>query len=364
MLNIKILCYLLSVGLTLGVIPRVEAFSDAAVQTRKAQPSQNFWMKQQQRSPSGEVDFQDPEKAKELSQSLNENPQTTSSMPQDAETLRQLLSVEEIAPPSKVNRVFPGSSLGVPTAYGAQWGDAWFGGAFSSANLFAPNADGSVALGMGFGDAKESVGLEVFTGIFNLSGKNTDIGGVGGNGGAVGFKLHHRLDDRGYFAVALGMENAIRWGTENAYGGNYDTYFGVFTGRFDLNAPPDYNESDLKQDPLLQEQARAIAGQIYDGSYNYMPLVVSVGLGSGAFRSKGALEAEEQNVNVFATAGLSILPQVSLISTWAGSQLNLGTSITPFNHFPIVLNIGAGDVTGVYPQGTRFIMSLGYGIKF
>jgi len=364
MLNVKILCYLLAVGLTLEFIPRVEAFSDAAVQTRKAQPSQNFWMKQQERSPSGEVDFQDPEKAKELSQSLNENPQAETSMPQDAETLRQLLSVEEIVPPSKVNRVFPGSSLGVPTAYGAQWGDAWFGGGLASANLFNPKADGSVAFGMGFGDAKKSVGLEVFTGIFNLSGNNNDFGGSALNGGAVGFKLHRRLDDRGYFAAALGMENAIRWGTENVYGGDYDTYFGVFTGRFDLNAPPNYNESDLKQDPLLQEQARAIAGQIYDGSYNYMPLVVSVGLGSGAFRSKGALDAAEQNVNVFATAGLSILPQVSLISTWTGSQLNMGTSITPFNHFPIVLNLGAGDVTGVYPQGTRFIMSLGYGIKF
>jgi hypothetical protein len=189
---------------------------------------------------------------------------------------------------------------------------------------------------MGFGDARNLVGLEVFTGLFNLSGGDNTDGSSSGSTGAVGFKLHRLLDNRGYFSAGLGMTNVIRWGTDDAYGGDYDTYFGVVTGRFDLQ----------------------------EGQENPLPLIVSAGLGSGAFRSKGALDASEQNVNVFGSVALRVIPQVSLISTWTGSQLNLGTSLAPFHDFPLVLNLGAGDVTGAYPQGTRFIMSLGYGIKF
>lgn len=321
---------LLSIGLIVGISSNALAYSDFS-ETRKgpkAQPSLNFWMSQRQKTninrpenlnaqiPSGEQPFTNP---------------------QSAEELRRLLEVEEINGVTSAIRSTPSSSLGVPTGYGAQWGNAWIGGALASARSFYPDADGSLGFGIGFGDAKEAVGLEVFTGIFNLDGADDSLGGSAGNGGAVGFKLHRLLDDRGYFSAGLGMTNAIRWGTSNAYGGDYDTYFGVLTGRVDLQ----------------QEN--------FD---NPLPLIVSVGLGTGGFRSKGALDAAEQNVNVFATAGLRIFPEVSLISTWTGSQLNMGTSLAPFRDFPLVINLGAGDVTGVYPQGTRFIMSLGYAFKF
>ncbi|MFM7382979.1 MAG: hypothetical protein ACKO1W_08000, partial [Microcystaceae cyanobacterium] len=205
-------------------------------------------------------------------------------------------------------------------------------------------SDGSVAAGFGLGNAQEAVGLEIFTGLFNLFSDDT-FGGDAGNGGAVGFKLHRRLDERGYFAGAIGMGNAIRWGTENIYGGDYDTYFGVLTGRFDLNTPPSFQESDFS-DPTIRQEAINIYQQLRNGTYNFMPLVVSVGVGTGAFRSVGALDAAEQNANIFATAGLTLIPELSLITTWTGNQLNVGTSIAPFPSFPIVLNLGAGDVTG------------------
>jgi len=249
--------------------------------------------------------------------------------------LKDLLEVREIPAP-RPRSVYPSSTLGVPTGFGARWGQAWLGGAYGSSRLFSPSSDGSIGFGLGLGDPKEYVGLEVFTGIFNLSGDDNSNGGSAGSGGAVGFKLHRLLDDRGYFSAGLGMANAIRWGGENVYGGDYDTYFGVVTGRFDLQS----------------------------GQENPLPLFVSAGLGSGAFRSKGALDASEQNVNVFGSVSLRVIDEVSLVSTWTGSQLNLGTSLAPFRNFPLVINLGAGDVTGNYPQGARFIMSIGYGIQF
>ncbi|MEB3312279.1 MAG: hypothetical protein VKJ02_18795 [Snowella sp.] len=329
MLIFKLLYRLLPIGLVIGVSSDALAYSDfpSTQKGSKAQPALNFWESQKKKASfkrQGDLTAQ---------AAPSEQPFANA---QSAEELRQLLEVREIDGVVSPVRSTPSSSLGVPTGYGAQWGNAWIGGALSSARSFYPDADGSLGFGIGFGDVREAVGLEVFTGIFNLDGADDSIGGAAGSGGAVGFKLHRLLDERGYFSAGLGMANAIRWGTSNTYGGDYDTYFGVVTGRFDL-----------------QENVA-----------NPLPLIVSVGLGTGAFRSKGAFDAAEQNVNVFASAGLRIFPEVSLISTWTGSQLNMGTSLAPFRDFPLVINLGAGDVTGVYPQGTRFIMSLGYAFRF
>jgi hypothetical protein len=319
----------LSVGLLAKLAPSANAFSEFAdtPSSTKAQPSLNFWASQKKKNTEN----------KKVDNFLKAQTTDTGEIfknPQSSQELQDLLKVREIPEPSKASSA-PSSSLGVPTGFGAQWGNAWIGGAYGSSRLFSPSADGSIGFGLGFGDARKLVGLEVFTGIFNLS-SDSNNGGSAGSGGAVGFKLHRLLDDRGYFSAGIGMTNAIRWGTENTYGGNYDTYFGVLTGRFDLQ----------------------------DGQENPLPLIITTGLGSGAFRSKGALDASEQNVNVFGSVALRVIPEVSLISTWTGSQLNMGTSLAPFRNFPLVINLGAGDVTGAYPQGTRFIMSIGYGIKF
>ncbi|PZV23337.1 MAG: hypothetical protein DCF12_19225 [Snowella sp.] len=325
----KFLCCLLSVGLLAKFAPGANAFSEFSdsSNTVKAQPSLNFWASQKQKNKQN--------KTENFLKAQNTDGTETFRNAQSAEELKDLLEVREIPEPSRAS-ASPSSSLGIPTGFGAQWGNAWIGGAYGSSRLYSPSADGSISFGMGFGDARKLVGLEVFTGIFNLSGDDDSLGGSAGNGGAVGFKLHRLLDDRGYFSAGVGMANVIRWGGDNVYGGGDDTYFGVVTGRFDLQ----------------------------EGQENPLPLIISAGLGSGAFRSMGALNANEQNVNVFGSVALRVIPEVSLISTWTGSQLNMGTSLAPFHNFPLVLNLGAGDVTGAYPQGTRFIMSLGYGIRF
>jgi hypothetical protein len=324
----RFLCCLLSVGLLAKLAPSANAFSEFtdAPSSTKAQPSLNFWASQKKKVKEN--------KTENFLNAQNTDGTETFRNAQSAEELQELLEVREIPEPSE-RRANPSSSLGVPTGFGAQWGNAWLGGAYGSSRLFSSGSDGSIGFGVGLGDAKNLVGLEVFTGIFNLNSDDTN-GGSQGSGGAVGFKLHRLLDDRGYFSAGLGMGNVIRWGTENVYGGDYDTYFGVVTGRFDLQ----------------------------EGQDNPLPLIISAGLGTGAFRSKGALDASEQNVNVFGSVSLRVIPEISLISTWTGSQLNLGTSLAPFHNFPLVINLGAGDVTGAYPQGARFIMSLGYGIKF
>jgi hypothetical protein len=325
----KFVCCLLSVGLLAKFASGANAFSEFSdsSNTVKAQPSLNFWASQKQKSKQNKTD--------NFLNAQNTDGTETFRNAQSAEELKDLLEVSEIPEPP-ARSAYPSNSLGIPTGFGAKWGQAWIGGAYGSSRLFSPSSDASIGFGLGLGDPKEYVGLEIFTGFFNLVGDDNSDGGSSGSGGAIGFKLHRLLDERGYFSAGIGIANPIRWGTDNVYSGSYDTYFGVVTGRFDLQ----------------------------EGQDNPLPLFVSAGLGSGAFRSKGALDAGEQNVNVFGSASLRIIDEVSLVSTWTGSQLNLGTSLAPFRNFPLVINLGAGDVTGTYSQGTRFIMSIGYGIQF
>jgi hypothetical protein len=135
-------------------------------------------------------------------------------------------------------------------------------------------------------------------------------------------------------AVAVGWSNPIKWGdVTNAK----DTIYGVVTKSFALQ-PESLN--------------------------NKLPLTISVGLGSGVFRSKGAIEADDNAVNVFASLGLRVIPQVSLVSSWTGNRLNMGASFAPFNNTPIVINTIFTDVTSNLDTGLGFALSAGYSFRF
>ncbi len=247
-----------------------------------------------------------------------------------ADDLRQQLFVEPLITEKIVFPVAPGSTLGVPTGFGANWGNAFLGQGFSSSRRTSNKADGAIAFGIGFGDSRKAVGLELNIGILSLD--SADFG----DSGNVGFKLSRIIDSKGNFSIAIGWENVAKWGDADEFNNNKDTVYGVVTGRF-----------------LLQPEQK-----------NKLPLTFSLGVGSGRFRSKGAFDANEQTVGVFASIGLRVIPQISLINTWTGQELNMGASFTPFRNFPLVFNAGEADVTSVFDQGTRFIFTTGYAINF
>ncbi len=237
------------------------------------------------------------------------------------EELRQLLSVDAPFFPPPVPA--PASSFGTPTAYGADEGDAFIGIAGVS-DGDRSDTDGSLSLGAGVGDAISSVGVEINVGIISLDGFGDD--------GQIGFKLHKIIPEADNLAVALGWSNPITWGNADDA---EDTIYGVVTQRFDLQP----NKS------------------------NPLPLIVSAGLGTGSFRSKGAIAAGDNPPNFFGSVGVRVIPEMSLVSSWTGSALNVGVSAAPFE-FPLVLSAGASDVTDNTREGIRFSASLGYGFKF
>lgn len=244
--------------------------------------------------------------------------------------LRQELLIDPIVTVGQPLQAAPGSTAGTPSAYGASLGQAYIGGgALFPLEGNRDRVDGSLSAGFGLGDTVNSVGLEVNINITSVGGgSGFDFGDSGG----VGFKLHRYLGDGA--AVAVGWSNPIKWGDVTQA---KETIYGVFTKSFSLQP---------------------------DNLNNRLPLTVSVGLGSGVFRSKGAIDANDNSVNIFGSVGLRVIPQVSLVSSWTGNRLNMGASFVPFQDTPIVINAIFTDVTSNLNTGRGFALSAGYVFRF
>lgn len=251
--------------------------------------------------------------------------------PDDLAQLRQQYSLPE--PPLTVgtgegilDRVFGGAtSIATPTAYGAQWGDAFVGFGYQERTRFTDIDDGAVTAGFGLGDARRLVGAEIAVTSFSTIRR-----GFGDTGG-VSFKVHRRLPEG--FAVAIGVENAIDWGDGDAG----KSVYGVVTKAFPLRP----NQAD----PLSR-------------------LTVSIGAGGGRFRSEDDIREGDGGTNVFGSVALKVAQPVNVIAEWTGQDLNLGASISPIPGVPLVITPAAADVTGTAGDGTRFILGVGYGIRF
>lgn len=245
--------------------------------------------------------------------------------PERIQQLRQNLLIQ--APVFPVPRAAsPGSNLGSPSAYGASNGQGFAALSYASQPLNADKADGSSVIGFGLGDPVDEIGIEVNAAIISLADRFADAG-------AVGFKVHKVFPEAGNLGVALGWSNPIRWGdAQDAE----NTMYAVATKGIRLR-PQQSNE---------------------------LPLTVSLGIGTGGFRSKGAIKAGVNTANVFASAGLQVMPELSLISNWTGNQLNLGVSAAPFRQLPVVFSAGASDVTGNTEGGTRLLFNVGYSLQF
>jgi hypothetical protein len=245
---------------------------------------------------------------------------------EDMSQARRDLLVDPLATVGGGKKGSPGSTFGTPSGYGAAANDGFVGlsGAVSDTGI----VDGSAVVGFGLGNPRESIGLETALAIISLKDGF-------GDRGALGLKAHHSFDNG--IAVALGWSNAIRWGlgTQNNSGNVKETVYGVVTKRLELQPE---NEA------------------------NKLPLTISAGIGTGSYRSVGAIQANTNTPNFFASLGLRVIPEASVITSWTGNSLNLGTSIAPFK-VPVSLTMGLTDITN-NNAGTGFQASLGYSFKF
>ena len=262
---------------------------------------------------------------------------------QDIEALRArfLLPVNDIGKvvaPGGFWRGAPGTNTGSPLAFGPSWGDAFVGAGYQNSTrgvknpstlAFSDNGknDGSVSAGMGFGDAKDAVGLEavvtslstVRSGFFNRT--------------AFSFKVHRLLDATS--AIALGVENAFIAG-----GGKSDGTSSVY----------------------------AVASKVFFIPANstglFKAVTISGGVGNGRFRFINDVIKDKSTVNVFGAGSVMVNDMFSAIADWTGQDLNLGVSIVPFKEFPIVITPSIADVTQTAAKSARFLLGVGIGMHF
>ena len=245
-----------------------------------------------------------------------------------AEVLRQRFRLPEpgtLQVPTLGAVSTPGSSSGSPTAFGASWGRGFAGFGFQERTRYTNDADGSISLGIGLGDARKAVGVEVTAGVYSLFGDDSF------ERGGISFKLHRALPQN--FAVAVGVENAIIWGNTDAG----SSVYGVVSKILPLR--------ESTKEPFSQ-------------------LTVSVGLGGGRFRSEDDIKNDEDSVNVFGSVGLRVAEPVSLIADWTGQDLTIGASIAPFRNLPLVITPAVADITNNAGDGARFILGVGYNFTF
>ena len=229
------------------------------------------------------------------------------------------------------SRSSPGSSSGSPTAYGANWGDGFVGGGYQDRMRYTKGKrrgdqiDGSVVAGLGLGNSRDALGLEVaFTSFSTFRSQFAKHG-------AVSFKIHRALPKN--WGIAAGWENAIR--TDGTDGGN--SVYGVIS-------------SVIK--------TREHAGDPFSS------ITISGGVGGGRFQTEAASRAGKNGVNGFGSIGIRILEPASVIADWSGQNLTLALSIVPFVRIPLVITPGVADVTSTAGDGARLIVGAGLGFRF
>ncbi len=240
---------------------------------------------------------------------------------------------EEVKEDEKKEYPSPGLSFGAPSAYGSSGGSIFVGvsyGADVDTGLItfyddegAKVADGSMNAGFGIGDPNK-LAAEVTIGIISLACQ----GGTScfGADGTMGLKLHKKIDSSFVNGVALAYSDLVRWGEAS----DFATIYGVASKDFKIK----------NKDALL-----------------------SLGIGTGGFRSKANIDANENDPNLFGGLGIKLNPRLSLASSWNGSTLGAGFGISPF-YFPLSVSVGITDLTEVNEQGRQYSINLGYSFSF
>lgn len=239
------------------------------------------------------------------------------------EELRQELQVEPLL--EKAELTYPPSlNPGIPSAFGAQWGDFFAGVSGSTSGNLTNNVDASIVLGLGLGDRYKALGLEWNYNLLSIDGF--------ADNGSFDLKAHRVVyaSREAEVAVAVGWANFANYGGDA--GGTPSGVYGEVTGSF-LAMP--------------------------DNPDNQLPILVSFGVGGGPLRDSES----GTSTSPFGGIGVGVHPQVGISAGWSGRGLNLQVSGVPVPTIPLTLNALVADVTDRTANGTVFVFTVGYGLN-
>jgi hypothetical protein len=240
----------------------------------------------------------------------------------------------------------PAFAIFNPVGFGADRNLVFFSVDYQARTRYTNTSDGEAGLGIGLGDARESVGVELSYSI-NSFGSSAGFGS-----GAFNAKVHKRIMEDTAVAVGWNQFAKIQFGGGTNGNGASDypnnSYYAVATKilrtREDINDP-------------------------------FSRLALTAGVGSGVFLpfdEFGGLD--RSGLNVFGSVGVRIARPVSAVVEWTGQDLAAGVSVAPFENFPLVITPAFRDIAGIGDSrnpnaanrsgGARFVLGASLSFNF
>jgi len=220
----------------------------------------------------------------------------------------------------------PAITISNPSGRGADRFTAFLNTNFQANTRYSNRSDASLGIGIGLGDARRAVGLQ-------LSYTLASFGTIGRDFGTGGFnaKLHRQFPNG--LSAALGWEGFATIGDDVDF---EDTIYGSVT-------------QIIRTTPNIDTPLSRIA--------------LTAGVGNGRFRSEDDFIDGVDSINVFGSAAVRIARPISVIVEWTGQDLAAGLSIAPFRNFPLVITPALRDITGA-GDGARFVIGTGISFQF
>ena len=247
--------------------------------------------------------------------------------------LRRITEVQQVQ--LKPQYFYPSLGAGIPTGFGANWGDIMIGasGALSDKNRAEPDA--SMSLTAGLFDGSKYLGAEISANVLSTRKFGANMG--------YDAKIHRMLyqGEEGFLSLAIGRNNFACSGTEicsstpNAYG-----------------IAPNTASNYMALSGLTEIKLSEGKG---------LPLKATIGVGNGYFASNW----QKNNVyNVFGDIGVQFHNQVGVSAGWSGVGVNANISAVPFPEWPVVVNLLFADIGNQSPGGFNAILSVGVPLNF
>lgn len=232
-------------------------------------------------------------------------------------------------PPYKPPNLNP---TGVPSAYVAEWGNYFVS---SSVYVYGDQegigdepfkVDGAVSVGVGFGNARRSLAVEVDFNLESLADTK--------NGGSLDVRLGRSLIINHSFALQLGAGwlGVASYGNWPRPGGSP---YGVLTAAWPLRP----NATDFRQ-------------------------TLQVNLGGGGGRFQRIDGQDLLSGGLLASVGLELTPNLGVSAGWAGRGLNASLSYVPLRATPLYLTLSGANLTNVGGGGRAVALTISWGGNF
>jgi hypothetical protein len=219
-------------------------------------------------------------------------------------------------------------SLTTPVGWGAAFGSVFVGVAGTDLAPYDNSSDWGTVFGVGLGNPVKNLGIQASIASLDMSQWNRY---------GLNLHLHRYIGDAQ--SIAIGVENIMLSKGSDAE----ESYYIVYS-------------KGVLYKPLIDDETGTTR------------LHFSVGAGTGRFGNKSPLDRTsgkgKHGSYVFGNISYELFNEFNVITDWNGVNLNAGISKTfPITEqVPLVITVGAADLTHNSANGMHLIGSIGMGI--